>query len=96
MLVSCVVSFVSFHKVTKMYLSNKANIDLKPVAAVYHGSPTAKLGCRAQRVGRAGSTTREARGKTGLGSWSSSQFLSMAGVPLECTVSQSAIAVPNA
>lgn len=87
--VSCIVSFVSFHKVTK---HEKCFIVTRQDAAVYHCSPTAKLGCRAQRAGRAGPTTCEARGETGLGCWSGSQFQPMAGLPLECTVSQSAIA----
>lgn len=66
------------------------NYDVKPVAAVFHPSPTAKLGRRAQCVGCAGSTTCETRGETGHGCRGGSQFQSMAGLPLECNVSQSA------
>lgn len=57
---------------------------------MYHPSPTAKLDCRAQCVGCAGSTTCEIRGETGHGCCSGSQLQPMAGLPLECNVSQSA------
>lgn len=74
------------------YSTNTVYLNIDNVAAGY----LPRLGCGAQRASRAGLSTCEARGETGLGCRRGSQFQPMASLPLECTVSQSAIAAAAA